>query len=177
MTVRTYNQFCGIAHALDLVGERWALLVIRELVLGPKRFTDLRDGLPGIATNVLSERLRRLEQSGVVSRRRLPPPAAASVYELTPYGEELVPIMLELGRWARTVDGGAVARRTMQGRWVAVAMKAFFSSEAAAALQATVGLDLGDARFTLRFDAGAGGRAPSRTATPTCRSRPIRRRS
>ena len=74
VTVRTYNQHCGIAHALDLVGERWALLVIRELVLGPRRFTDLRDGLPGIATNVLSQRLRQLEQSGIVARRRLPRP-------------------------------------------------------------------------------------------------------
>src|ERR687884_1369381 len=99
MTARSYRQFCGIARALDLVGERWALLVVRELVIGPKRFTDLRQGLPGIATNVLSQRLRQLERDGVVARRTLPPPAASTVYELSDYGQELVPILLALGRW------------------------------------------------------------------------------
>ena len=82
---RTYGQYCGLAQALDLVGERWALLVVRELVLGPKRFTDLLDGLPGI-NNILATRLRQLERAGVVARNRLPPPAASSVYELTEYG-------------------------------------------------------------------------------------------
>ncbi len=154
VTARTYNQHCGIAHALDVVGERWALLVIRELVLGPRRFTDLRDGLPGIATNVLSQRLRQLEQSGVVARRRLPPPAASTVYELTPYGEELVPILLDLGRWAAQSMGPPSHERTMQGRWFAVAMKAFFTPEATAGLKAAVAIDFGDAQFTLRFDDG-----------------------
>jgi DNA-binding HxlR family transcriptional regulator len=154
VTVRTYNQHCGIAHALDLVGERWALLVVRELVLGPRRFTDLRDGLPGIATNVLSQRLRQLEQSGIVTRRRLPPPAASTVYELTPYGHELVPILLDLGRWAARSMGPPSSDRTMQGRWFAVAMKAFFTAGAAAGLKAAVAVDFGDAQFTLRFDDG-----------------------
>ena len=98
MTERSYKQYCGIARALDLIGERWALLVVRELVLGPKRFTDLRRGLPGVATNVLSQRLRELERDGIVARRQLPPPAGSNVYELTEYGQELVPIMLALGR-------------------------------------------------------------------------------
>jgi DNA-binding HxlR family transcriptional regulator len=154
VTVRTYNQHCGIAHALDLVGERWAVLVIRELVLGPRRFTDLQDGLPGIATNVLSQRLRQLEQGGIVARRRLPPPAASSVYELTPYGEELVPILLDLGRWAARSMGPPSPDRTMQGRWFAVAMTAYFTPEAAAGLEAAVAIDFGDAQFTLRFDDG-----------------------
>ena len=96
--MRTYNQYCGLARALDLVGERWALLVVRELVLGPKRFTDLQAGLPGIGTNILSARLRELEESGVVARRTLPPPAASAVYELTPYGRELEPAVDALGR-------------------------------------------------------------------------------
>jgi DNA-binding HxlR family transcriptional regulator len=96
---RTYDDGCGIAHALDLVGERWALLVVRELLLGPKRFTDLRAGLPGVSANILSQRLRELEVDGVVARRTLPPPASSAVYELTARGRELEPVVLALGRW------------------------------------------------------------------------------
>src|SRR5436305_8974178 len=96
---RTYGDRCGIARALDRVGERWALLVVRELLLGPKRFGDLRAGLPGASPNVLSQRLRELEDAGVVRRRRLPPPAGVRVYELTEWGRELEPVVLHLGRW------------------------------------------------------------------------------
>ena len=98
-TKRTYGEGCGIAHALDLVGERWALLVIRELLLGPKRFTDLRAGIPQLSPNVLSERLRELERVGVIARRKLGPPGGARVYELTEWGRELEPAVLALGRW------------------------------------------------------------------------------
>jgi len=97
--VRRYGDRCGIARALDLVGERWALLVVRELLLGPKRFTDLRAGLPNVGPDVLSQRLRELEERGVVQRRRLAPPAASRVYELTDWGRELEPVVLGLGRW------------------------------------------------------------------------------
>jgi DNA-binding HxlR family transcriptional regulator len=100
MTARTYGDGCGIAHALDLVGERWALLVVRELLLGPLRFSDLRAGLPGASPAVLSQRLRDLERAGVLGRRDLPPPAASSVYELTAHGAELEPIVIALGSWA-----------------------------------------------------------------------------
>ena len=89
VTRRTYDDGCAAAHALDLVGERWALLVVRELLLGPKRFTDLRAGLPHASPNVLAQRLRGLEEAGIVRRRRLPPPAASKIYELTDWGEEL----------------------------------------------------------------------------------------
>src|SRR3954471_20548133 len=89
---RHYNDACGAAHALELIGERWALLVMRELMLGPKRFGDLRASLPGISANVLTQRLGDLEQAGVVLRRKLPPPASAQVYELTPWGYESEPI-------------------------------------------------------------------------------------
>ncbi|MEU8610613.1 helix-turn-helix domain-containing protein [Actinoplanes sp. NPDC048791] len=99
-TARSYGDGCGIAHALDLIGERWALLVVRELLLGPLRFSDLRAGLPGASPNVLSQRLRDLEHVGVIRRRRLPPPAAANVYELTEHGAELEPILVALGSWA-----------------------------------------------------------------------------
>ena len=103
-TTRTYGDACGIPRALDRVGERWALMVIRELVLGPKRFTDLRTGLPGASPNVLAQRLRELEHAGVVRRRRLPPPAASQVYELTDWGRELEPVLLALGRWGAPVS-------------------------------------------------------------------------
>jgi DNA-binding HxlR family transcriptional regulator len=97
---RRYDDACGTAHALDLIGERWALLVMRELMLGPKRFSDIRADLPGISANTLTQRLEGLESVGLVKRRRLPPPAAAQVYELTQWGYEAEPIVQTMGRWA-----------------------------------------------------------------------------
>jgi DNA-binding HxlR family transcriptional regulator len=99
---RTYGDSCGIARALDIVGERWALLVVRELLLGPKRFTDLRTGLPNLSPDVLAQRLRDLEGSGVIARRQLEPPASSHVYELTDRGFELEPVVIALGRWGST---------------------------------------------------------------------------
>ena len=96
---RTYGDACGIARALDVIGERWALLVVRELLLGPKRFTDLRAGLPHLGPDVLSQRLRELDQAGVVRRDQLPPPAGSRVYALTDWGRELETVVLGLGRW------------------------------------------------------------------------------
>ena len=98
-TTRTYDDGCAAAHALDLVGERWALLVVRELLLGPKRFTDLRSGLPHASPNVLAQRLRDLEAAGVVRRGKLPPPAASKIYELTEWGRDLEPVIIALGSW------------------------------------------------------------------------------
>src|SRR3954464_6408826 len=97
---RSYEDACGTAHALDLIGERWALLVMRELMLGPKRFGDLRSDLSGISANVLTQRLEGLEAAGVLVRRKLPPPTSAQVYELTPWGYKAEPIFQTLGRWA-----------------------------------------------------------------------------
>ncbi|WCN78603.1 winged helix-turn-helix transcriptional regulator [Micromonospora sp. LH3U1] len=102
-TSRTYGDACGIARALDVVGERWALLVVRELILGPQRFSDLRRALPGVSSNMLTDRLRELESHGVVQQRRLPPPAASVVYDLTDSGRELEPIVLALGGWGLRV--------------------------------------------------------------------------
>lgn len=99
MTQRSYNQYCPIAHALDLIGERWSLLIVRDLLLGPKRFSDLRAGLPGIGTNILTDRLKALEQAGMIARRVLPPPAASTVYELTSYGRELDGPLQALAQW------------------------------------------------------------------------------
>lgn len=97
---RRYHDACGAAHGLDLVGERWALLVIRELMMGPRRFSDLRKDLCGLSANVLTQRLEGLEASGVIQRRKLPPPASVQVYELTDWGYEIEPVFMVLGRWA-----------------------------------------------------------------------------
>jgi DNA-binding HxlR family transcriptional regulator len=123
-TKRTYADGCAAAHALDLVGERWALLIVRELLLGPKRFTDLRHGLPSAAPNVAAQRLRDLEAAGVLRRRALPPPAASKVYELTEWGLELEPVVRALGKWGSrsprmqhdaplSVDSLVLAMRTL----------------------------------------------------------------
>jgi DNA-binding HxlR family transcriptional regulator len=102
-TRRSYGDACGIARALDVVGERWALLVVRELLLGPQRFSDLRRALPRASSNLISDRLHELEDRGVIQRRRLPRPAGSSVYELTDWGRQLEPIVLALGGWGLRV--------------------------------------------------------------------------
>jgi DNA-binding HxlR family transcriptional regulator/putative sterol carrier protein len=99
MTTRSYDQYCGLAYALDVIGERWTLLIVRELIAGPRRFKDLMDGLPEISTNLLTERLKSLEQQGLLRRYVLPPPAASTVYGLTPLGMSLENALLELGKW------------------------------------------------------------------------------
>jgi DNA-binding HxlR family transcriptional regulator len=122
MADRSYGDACGVARALDVIGERWALLVIRELLLGPKRFGDLHRGLGGMSQNVLAQRLRELEAAGIAERRRLGPPAGAWVYSLTERGAALEPVLVELGRWGRhrpvapgapmSLDAFALALRT-----------------------------------------------------------------
>jgi DNA-binding HxlR family transcriptional regulator len=102
-TSRSYGDACTIARALDVVGERWALLVVRELLLGPQRFSDVRRALPGASSNLVTDRLRELESRGVVTRRQLPPPAASAVYELTGWGRQLEPVVLALGAWGARV--------------------------------------------------------------------------
>ena len=99
MSKRTYDTFCPIGTALDIVGERWTLLIVRELMLGPRRYSDLLEWLQGIGTNLLSARLKDLEQHGVVRKRVLPPPAASTVYELTAVGRGLIPVVIDLARW------------------------------------------------------------------------------
>jgi DNA-binding HxlR family transcriptional regulator len=119
---KRYDQYCPVAHALDLVGERWALLVVRELMHGPKRYTDLAERLPGIGTNILASRLRDLEACGIVTKRTLPPPAASRVYELTDYGRELRSVMRELALWgARSLGPPTDADELFTG-WLANAV-------------------------------------------------------
>jgi DNA-binding HxlR family transcriptional regulator len=152
---RTYGQYCGLARALDLVGERWALLVVRELLLGPRRFTDLLDGLSGVSTNVLAVRLRGLERAGVVERNVLPPPAASSVYELTAYGHALEPAVAALGRWGAASLGARRPDQALRSHWLALALKAFFRDEEAAGVTRAYELRLPEAALSLAVADGA----------------------
>jgi DNA-binding HxlR family transcriptional regulator len=119
---KRYEQYCPMAHALDLVGDRWTLLVIRDLMHGPKRYTDLVDRLPGIGTNILAARLRDLEAHGILVRRTLPPPAASKVYELTDYGRELRPALRELALWGARSLGPPTVEGDLFDGWLANAM-------------------------------------------------------
>jgi DNA-binding HxlR family transcriptional regulator len=158
---RTYGQFCGLARAAEIVGERWALLIVRDLLVGPRRYTDLHRGLPRIPTNILATRLKELEAAGVVRRRALPHPESAVVYELTEYGRELDDIVLRLGRWgARSLveprPGEIITTDSM-----IMALRATFRPDAARGSRVGYELRLGEAVIHARVedgtvDAGAG---------------------
>lgn len=143
---RSYEDPCGIARALDRVGERWALLVVRELLLGPKRFGDLRAGLPAASPNVLSQRLRELEAAGVVARRQLPAPASAMAYELTAWGRELEPVLLALARWGSQAPR---SRGELSTDALLLALRTTFDAAAAAGVKAVLELRLGAERYRL----------------------------
>jgi DNA-binding HxlR family transcriptional regulator len=144
MKSRSYNQFCALAYALDIVGERWTLLIIRELLTGPRRFKDLVDGLPGISTNLLAERLKSLEREGLLGRRVLPPPAGSTVYELTPLGRALEEAVLELGKWGSRFLPPSLEDLAMPSLGAAtVAIKAFFHPQQAQGSNETYELHLG----------------------------------
>jgi DNA-binding HxlR family transcriptional regulator/putative sterol carrier protein len=155
MSTRTYGSYCGIARALELVGERWALLVVRDLILGPKRFTALRRGLPRIPTNVLSARLKELERAGIVCRRLLPLPLTGVVYELTDYGRELEDIVLRLGLWGAQSLGEPRPDDILTVDSVVLALRATFQPEAARGLRASYELRLGEIVVHARVDKGA----------------------
>ena len=138
-TVRRYDDPCGIARALDVLGDRWALLVVRELIFGPKRFVQLRDGLHGVSPNVLSQRLRDLQDAGVVRQDVLDPPAGVAIYELTARGRALEPVLTELGRWGSQEPVTSTAELSASA--LLVALKTVFDPAAAV-----------DAVFALRID-------------------------
>jgi DNA-binding HxlR family transcriptional regulator len=150
---RRYDEGCAVAHALDLVGERWALLIVRELLLGPKRFTDLRAGMPGASADVLAQRLRELTDAGVVRRKKLPPPAASEVYELTEWGNDLEPVVTNLGRWgSRSASLNLEADSSVDS--IVLSLKALFDGKAAQRFSATIGLRLSGNDFTVEIDRG-----------------------
>jgi DNA-binding HxlR family transcriptional regulator len=148
-TKRTYGDRCGVARALDIVGERWALLVVRELLLGPKRFTDLRAGLPHVGPDVLAQRLRELEASGLVRRGTLPPPAGSRIYELTERGHQLEPVVLALGRFG-SIAPLPPGEAQIGVDAVVIALKTLFAPDAANGLTASYELRFGEQHFRLR---------------------------
>jgi DNA-binding HxlR family transcriptional regulator len=150
-TRRTYGDSCGIARALDVVGERWGVLIVRELMFGPKRFTDLRDGLPGVSADILAQRLRELEEAGIVQRDKLPPPSGARVYSLTDRGAELEPVLIALGRWGSQVPLPP-APADLSPDALAVALKTMYRPGRA---RRTYQLGLGEHRFCIRCEGTA----------------------
>jgi DNA-binding HxlR family transcriptional regulator len=150
---RTQDDGCGIAHAADLLGQRWALLVVRELLLGPKRFTDLRAGIPDISPNVLGQRLRELEEAGILGRRKLAPPAAAQVYELTEWGRDLESAVLALGWWASRSPAFPLGA-PMGPDSLVLALKTAFHPEKADGLDAIYELWLGEIPYSIRVNGG-----------------------
>jgi DNA-binding HxlR family transcriptional regulator/putative sterol carrier protein len=150
---RKYGEGCAVSHALDVIGERWALVVVRELLLGPKRFTDLRAGMPGASPDVLAQRLRELTVAGVVRQRKLPPPAGSQVYELTEWGAELEPVVTHLGRWgSRSPSMPYDADRSTDS--LVLSLRALFDREAAQGFSATIALRLGEDDFSIEVDDG-----------------------
>ena len=170
---RTYGDACGIARALDILGERWALMTVRELLLGPKRFTDLRAGLPHASPNILSMRLRDLEEHGIVRKRRLPPPAASQVYELTERGHEIAPVLDALGVWgSRLPLPGPDATMSFDAH--ILSFRTLFQPELAEGFETRVELRLGERdvprhrrRRQARSSSRARWRRPTRSSPPT----------
>jgi len=150
--IRSYAQLCGIATALDVIGDRWTLLVVRDLLLGPLRFSDLAEGLPGIGTNTLTARLKQLEVTGVVHRQLLPLPDRGTVYELTNYGRELEPILLALGRWGTSSMGNLPPDVATRSRWLVAAMLAFHDDSRRIDRPTTWELRLTDGAFTVQAE-------------------------
>ncbi|HYD26789.1 helix-turn-helix domain-containing protein [Brevundimonas sp.] len=151
---RRYEDACGTALGLEILGERWALLVVRELMLGPKRFGDLRASLRGLSANVLTQRLEGLEAAGVLVKRRLPPPASVQVYELTPWGLEAEPIIQAMGRWAaRSPDHDATLPLSPVG--LMLSFRTMFDAGKAGATRTVLGFRFGAESFVVRVADGA----------------------
>jgi DNA-binding HxlR family transcriptional regulator len=171
MAEHGYQQYCGAARALDVIGDRWTLLIVRELRFGPRRFTDLIDGLPGISRNLLTRRLRELEHDGIVVRSELPPPAARQVYELSDDGHDLAEAMLPLVAWGVRRLGSRKPGESFRPQWAALAMAAFADREAAQGVVETYEYHVGDFVFHFTVDDGSirlhqgAARDPSATLT------------
>ena len=155
MPEHRYQQYCGAARALDVVGDRWTLLIVRELMLGPRRFTDLLDGLPGVSRNLLTERLRALERADVVSRVELPPPAARQVYELTEDGRALADAIVPLVAWGTRRLGVRKPNESFRPHWAALAMATFADREAAKGVSETYQYVVGGTAFHFVVDDGS----------------------
>jgi DNA-binding HxlR family transcriptional regulator len=168
---KTYAQYCPVARALDVVGERWTLLVVRDLLMGPKRYTDLRDGLPGIATDILTARLRTLEQAGFVHRRELPRPAPATVYELTEDALQLRHAILALGRVGMATLGGPEAGEDVRPERMVLGLRVSLRRDEFAELTETYELNIDGEPFTVDVGAGVVDTRPGPASSPAMRLR------
>jgi DNA-binding HxlR family transcriptional regulator len=151
---RSYDQYCTVARALDVVGERWTLLLVRELLTGPKRFKDLLEGLPGIGTNLLAAKLKALEGEGIVRRATLPPPAGSNVYELTELGRSLEPVIVALSRWGAKLLGAPREEDDLRPGWALVAVRSAVGSGASNAPSGTYEFRIDGEVFHLRVGEG-----------------------
>lgn len=159
--VRSYGQYCSVAKALDVIGDRWNLLIVRELLLrGRCRYTDLFNGLPGIATNLLADRLRDLEEAGIVAREDAPPPIATTLFELTERGQELKPVVRELGKWGVSLMLEPADEDAFRSHWLALPVELYLTDNALDRPPETIELRIGDERTTIE------------TADGTVRARP-----
>jgi DNA-binding HxlR family transcriptional regulator len=148
--MRSYGQHCALAKALDLVGDRWTLLIVRELLIrGACRYTDLRTGLPGIATNLLVDRLKQMERGGIVQRQEAPPPIATTLFQLTPRGQELEPILLQLGRWGAPLLGHTGRRDTFRSHWLSLPLSSYLSDRMPEDPAISIELRTGDEPITI----------------------------
>jgi DNA-binding HxlR family transcriptional regulator len=153
--VRSYGQYCSLAKALDAVGDRWSLLIVRELWLqGPCRYTDLRNGLPGIATNLLGERLRHLEEVGVVRRQAAAPPVPATLFTLTDSGRELEPVLLALGRWGTRFMVEDPAEASFRAHWLSFPVSEFLRDSAPDGPPVTIVVRTGGESASIRIAGG-----------------------
>jgi len=155
MARHRYQQYCALARTLDVAGDRWTLLIVRELTPGPRRFTDLLNGLPGVSRNLLTERLRTLERDGIVARQELPPPAARQVYELTDDGRDLAVAMAPLIAWGARHLGDRKPGEPFRARWPAVAMAGLADREAAKGVSESYQYLVGDSAFHFTVDDGS----------------------
>jgi len=152
--MKSYEEACGLARGLDVVGERWTLLVIRELLFGPKRFTDLEDGMPGVPPSLLSTRLKELADAGLIQQRILPPPAASTVYELTHAGRQLEESLVALAKWGARFGRPMTKDDQVRAEWMALGMKWLFKPEEAAGVRATYEMRYEDQVLTAVVDDG-----------------------
>ena len=165
--MRTYGQYCGLAKALDQIGDRWSLLIVRELLIrGRCRYTDLRDGLPGIATNLLADRLVDLEEAGVIRREMAEPPVATSVYELTERGKELEPVIAALGRWAGPLMAAPARRDAFRSHWLALPARLYLSDRTPSRPPVEIELRSGDKPLTLQTTNGEVRARPGAAGNP-----------
>ena len=155
MARHRYYQYCALARTLDVAGDRWTLLIVRELTPGPRRFTDLLDGLPGVSRNLLTERLRALERAGILARQELPPPAARLVYELTDDGRDLAVAMAPLIAWGARRLGERKLGESFRARWPAVAMAGLADREAARGVSESYQYLIGESAFHFTVDDGS----------------------